>query len=86
MRLCNSKEPFEELKQSGQNTLLFLGPVATAETGHRRHNLVDVGAGGFEGAIPEGILDKLPGLFGFELLLGDDGKRSFHIKTASYPR
>ena len=53
------------LKEAGKpldNALLLFGTVAAAKTGHRRHQLVDVCAGGLQRTITERIGYKTAGL------------------------
>ena len=49
-----SKEPRKELFKFIDDPLLFLFPIATAEAGHGRHQLIDIGACGLDLTIPEG--------------------------------
>ena len=69
--LPNSKEPLKECHQLSNDTLLLFGTVATTETGHRRHQLIDVSASGLNRTITEGHLNKLAGFLFLQIFFLD---------------
>ena len=65
----DAKEPFEEAQKLLNDGLFLFGTVATAESGDRRHQLVDVSTSGLDRTITEGTFDKLTSLLGLQFLL-----------------
>ena len=69
---ADAEELLEKLLQFFDDGLLLFGAgTAAAKTGDGRHQLVDVGAGGFDFPGPEGVLQELAGLQLTELLFLD---------------
>ena len=58
-RFANSKEALEESLEL-LNHGFFLPGSGAAEAGDRRHQLIDVGAGGFDLAVAEGVSQEVP--------------------------
>lgn len=58
--ITDSKEAVKESFELVNHRLLFLGSgTATAKSGHRRHQFIDIRSGGFDFAITEGVLQEL---------------------------
>ena len=75
---ADAEEPVKERLQLFDDCLLFRGPVAAAKAGGGRHDAVNVGAGGFDFAVPEGVFDESARLRIFQFfILYDRGKLFF---------
>lgn len=70
--LTNTKEPLKERFKPVNNTMLLGRSVSSAEAGHRRHQLVNVCASGFDLTITEGNLHESAGLFFLQLFFLDN--------------
>ena len=68
---ANAEELLEKSLQFFDDGLLLFGAGTTAKTGDRRHQFVDVGAGGFDFPVPESVLQELAGFRFAELFFPD---------------
>lgn len=78
--IADSKEAVKESFELINHSLLFLGSgtaTATAKSGHRRHQFIDIRSGGLDLAIPEGIFQKLAGFRFAKFFVSDDLRQFF---------